>query len=94
MLPEPKSPYAVTKLDGEYYCKMFAAEGWLETACMRYFNVFGPRQDPSSAYAAAIPIWWRRPEQVDSVRHVSCRRRRTLVRKSSVTAHLDPAAGG
>ena len=57
MLPEPKSPYAVTKLDGEYYCKMFADEGWLETACMRYFNVFGPRQDPTSAYAAAIPIF-------------------------------------
>jgi UDP-glucose 4-epimerase len=57
MLPEPKSPYAVTKLDGEYYCKMFADEGWLETACMRYFNVFGPRQDPGSAYAAAIPIF-------------------------------------
>lgn len=57
MLPEPKSPYAVTKLDGEYYCKMFAYEGWLETACMRYFNVFGPRQDPTSAYAAAIPIF-------------------------------------
>lgn len=57
MFPEPKSPYAVTKLDGEYYCKMFADEGWLETACMRYFNVFGPRQDPGSAYAAAIPIF-------------------------------------
>ncbi len=57
MFPEPKSPYAVTKLDGEYYCKMFNDEGWLETACFRYFNVFGPRQDPGSAYAAAIPIF-------------------------------------
>jgi len=57
MLPEPKSPYAVTKLDGEYYCKMFSEEGWLNTACLRYFNVFGPRQDPSSQYAAAIPIF-------------------------------------
>ena len=57
MVPEPKSPYAVTKLDGEYYCKMFSDEGWLQTACMRYFNVFGPRQDPGSAYAAAIPIF-------------------------------------
>ena len=57
MIPEPKSPYAVTKLDGEYYCKMFSNEGWLQTACMRYFNVFGPRQDPGSAYAAAIPIF-------------------------------------
>ena len=57
MVPEPKSPYAVTKLDGEYYCKMFSGEGWLQTACMRYFNVFGPRQDPGSAYAAAVPIF-------------------------------------
>lgn len=57
MLPEPKSPYAVTKLDGEYYCNMFNDEGWLKTACMRYFNVFGPRQDPNSQYAAAVPIF-------------------------------------
>jgi len=57
MIPEPKSPYAVTKLDGEYYCKMFTDEGWLDTACMRYFNVFGPRQDPGSQYAAAVPIF-------------------------------------
>jgi len=57
MLPEPKSPYAITKLDGEYYCKMFADEGRLQTACLRYFNVFGPRQDPKSQYAAAVPIF-------------------------------------
>jgi UDP-glucose 4-epimerase len=57
MLPEPKSPYAVTKLDGEYYCSMFTREGKLNTAVMRYFNVFGSRQDPKSAYAAAVPIF-------------------------------------
>lgn len=57
MLAEPKSPYAVTKLDGEFYCKMFADEGRLQTACLRYFNVFGPRQDPKSQYAAAVPIF-------------------------------------
>jgi UDP-glucose 4-epimerase len=57
MFPEPKSPYAVTKLDGEYYCKIFSDEGWLKTACSRYFNVFGPRQDPKSQYAAAVPIF-------------------------------------
>ena len=57
MFPEPKSPYAVTKLDGEYYCGMFTREGRLQTACLRYFNVFGPRQDPHSAYAAAVPIF-------------------------------------
>ena len=57
MLPEPKSPYAITKLDGEYYCKMFTDQGRLQTACLRYFNVFGPRQDPKSQYAAAVPIF-------------------------------------
>jgi UDP-glucose 4-epimerase len=57
MFPEPKSPYAITKLDGEYYCNMFTKEGKLQTACLRYFNVFGPRQDPKSAYAAAVPIF-------------------------------------
>lgn len=60
MLPEPKSPYAITKLDGEYYCKMFADEKRLPTACLRYFNVFGPRQDPKSQYAAAVPIFIHR----------------------------------
>ena len=60
MLPEPKSPYAITKLDGEYYCKLFADEGRLQTACLRYFNVFGPRQDPKSQYAAAVPIFIHR----------------------------------
>jgi UDP-glucose 4-epimerase len=57
MLPEPKSPYAITKLDGEYYCDMFSREGKIKTGVMRYFNVFGPRQDPGSAYAAAVPIF-------------------------------------
>ena len=57
MVPEPKSPYAITKLDGEYYCKLFADERRLPTACLRYFNVFGPRQDPKSQYAAAVPIF-------------------------------------
>jgi UDP-glucose 4-epimerase len=57
MYPEPKSPYAITKLDGEYYCNMYTQEGKLQTACLRYFNVFGPRQDPNSAYAAAVPIF-------------------------------------
>lgn len=57
MLPEPKSPYAITKLDGEFYCKIFSDEGRLPTTCLRYFNVFGPRQDPKSQYAAAVPIF-------------------------------------
>ncbi len=57
MLPEPKSPYAVTKLDGEYYLDLFTRERGLETAAIRFFNVFGPRQDPKGAYAAAVPIF-------------------------------------
>lgn len=57
MRPEPRSPYAVTKLDGEYYCQQYAETGRLETAAFRFFNVFGPRQDPKGAYAAAMPIF-------------------------------------
>lgn len=57
MYPEPKSPYAITKLDGEYYLNMFRAEGKVNTAAVRFFNVFGPRQDPKGAYAAAVPIF-------------------------------------
>jgi len=57
MIPEPNSPYAITKLDGEYYLGMFQREGKLETAAIRFFNVFGPRQDPQGAYAAAVPIF-------------------------------------
>lgn len=59
MMPEPKSPYAITKLDGEHYLAMFRREGKLDTASLRLFNVFGPRQDPESHYAAAIPIFMR-----------------------------------
>ena len=57
MFPEPKSPYAETKLSDEYYCGIYTREGKLKTACLRYFNVFGPHQDPKSQYAAAIPIF-------------------------------------
>jgi len=55
MLPNPQSPYAVTKLAGEYYCQAFREVYGLATACLRYFNVYGPRQDPDSQYAAVIP---------------------------------------
>ncbi len=51
----PMSPYAVAKLAGENYCRVFARVYGLETVCLRYFNVFGPRQDPNSEYAAVIP---------------------------------------
>jgi nucleoside-diphosphate-sugar epimerase len=55
MRPAPLSPYAVSKLAGEHYCQVFAGAYGLDTVCLRYFNVFGPRQDPASAYAAVIP---------------------------------------
>jgi UDP-glucose 4-epimerase len=67
MLPEPKSPYAIAKLDGEHYCNMFSREGRLATAVMRCFNVFGPRQDPGSAYAAAVPIFINRAAKNESI---------------------------
>jgi UDP-N-acetylglucosamine/UDP-N-acetyl-alpha-D-glucosaminouronate 4-epimerase len=54
MLPEPLSPYAVAKLVGEYYCQVFSRVYGLETLTLRYFNVFGPRQDPSSHYSGVI----------------------------------------
>jgi len=55
LLPDPLSPYAVHKLTGEMLCRVFTQTYGLETVALRYFNVFGPRQDPASDYAAAIP---------------------------------------
>ena len=55
MVPRPRSPYAAAKLAGEDYCRAFHASYGLPTVSLRYFNVFGPRQDPSSAYAAVVP---------------------------------------
>jgi UDP-glucose 4-epimerase len=57
MPPAPLSPYAVGKLTGEYYCSVFYEVYGLETISLRYFNVFGPYQDPTSQYAAAIPAF-------------------------------------
>ncbi len=54
MRPEPLSPYAAAKLVGEYYCQVWSRVYGFETACLRYFNVFGPRQDPSSQYSGVI----------------------------------------
>ncbi len=54
-LPMPISPYGAAKVAAEYYCQAFAAMGEVETVSLRYFNVFGPRQDPNSEYSAVIP---------------------------------------
>lgn len=59
MCPQPKSPYAVSKLAGEQYGQVFWQVYGLETVALRYFNIFGPRQDPRSAYAAVIPRFIR-----------------------------------
>jgi len=55
MKPAPISTYAVSKLTGEHYCQVYWKAYGLETVCLRYFNVFGPRQSPASEYAAVIP---------------------------------------
>lgn len=55
--PQPVSPYASAKLIGEVYCRQFTAARWVDAVCLRYFNIFGPRQDPGSDYAAVVPIF-------------------------------------
>jgi len=60
LTPAPASPYAVSKLAAEQYCGVFHRVYGLETVALRYFNVFGPRQDPDSPYAAVIPIFLRK----------------------------------
>jgi len=59
MLPRPKSPYALQKLVGEYYANIFSAVFGLETVSIRYFNVYGPRQDPSSPYSGVLSLFMR-----------------------------------
>jgi UDP-glucose 4-epimerase len=60
MIPEPKSPYAVSKLDGEYYLRLYGEQYGMKTVSLRYFNVYGPRQNPTSDYAAVIPAFLQR----------------------------------
>jgi UDP-glucose 4-epimerase len=57
MTPCPKSPYALQKLVGEHYCNIFAGVYGMETVALRYFNVYGPRQDPSSAYSGVLSLF-------------------------------------
>ena len=60
MPPEPESPYAISKVMGEYYARVYTQIYGLEVVCLRYFNVFGPRQDPSSPYSGVISIFAER----------------------------------
>lgn len=57
MAPSPKSPYALQKLVGEHYCQIFAKVYGMETVALRYFNVYGPRQDPSSPYSGVLSLF-------------------------------------
>lgn len=57
MIPTPQSPYAVSKLTGEHFCRVFTRAYGLKTVALRYFNIYGPRQDPASTYAAVIPLF-------------------------------------
>jgi UDP-N-acetylglucosamine 4-epimerase len=66
MSPNPLSPYALSKLVGEYYCRLFTKLYDLPAVALRYFNVYGPRQDPNSEYAAVIPKFIERLLQEDS----------------------------
>jgi UDP-glucose 4-epimerase len=60
MMPRPQSPYAVQKLGSEHYARLYDSLHGLETVCLRYFNVYGPRQDPSSPYSGVISIFMTR----------------------------------
>ncbi|MSR83324.1 MAG: SDR family oxidoreductase [Candidatus Latescibacteria bacterium] len=60
MRPEPASPYGLSKVAGEYYCRIYSEIFGLETVCLRYFNVFGPRQDPASPYSGVISLFVKR----------------------------------
>jgi nucleoside-diphosphate-sugar epimerase len=57
LLPQPLSPYAASKLAGEHYVRSFCECFGMQAACLRYFNVFGPRQDPNSPYSAVVPLF-------------------------------------
>lgn len=59
MAPRPQSPYALQKLAGEYYCHVFTSVYGMETVALRYFNVYGPRQDPSSPYSGVLSLFMK-----------------------------------
>lgn len=59
MTPQPKSPYALQKLVGEYYCNIFAGVYGVDAVALRYFNVYGPRQDPSSPYSGVLSLFMK-----------------------------------
>ena len=80
MPPSPRSPYALQKWTGETYCRLYTELYGLETVALRYFNVFGPRQDPESEYAAVIPRF------VDRVPRAARRRSSTATASRRATS--------
>ena len=78
MTPHPKSPYALQKLVGEYYLNVFSGVYGLETVSLRYFNVYGPRQDPSSPYSGVLSLFMKRRAAAPGPHHF--RRRRAIPR--------------
>jgi len=66
MTPKPQSPYAVQKLTGEFYARLYFELYGIETVCLRYFNVYGPRQDPSSPYSGVISIFMTKASNRDA----------------------------
>ncbi len=78
MTPRPKSPYAAQKLLGEHYMSVWASCFGIETVSLRYFNVYGPRQDPSSPYSGVLSLVHDRDSRAASAHHF--RRRRTIAR--------------
>lgn len=89
MVPDPLSPYAVTKLDGEYYCDMYSRTTPLRTVCLRFFNVFGPRQNPDSAYASAVPIFMKKAfNNEDIVIHGDGTQTRDFIRVEDVVTAM------
>ncbi len=101
MAPSPESPYAVSKLAGEQYCRVFAQVYGLETVALRYFNVYGPHQDPHSDYAAVIPAFITRLLQGEQPRVFGDGEQtrdfvfvEDVVRANLSAAHAEGASGG
>jgi nucleoside-diphosphate-sugar epimerase len=98
--PSPLSPYAVSKLAAEMYCIVFAKTFGLDTVCLRYFNVFGPRQHPDSPYAAVIPKFMQSALMGNPLEvHWDGRQSRDFtyvenVVQASLLAAVSPAASG
>ncbi|MFC1830044.1 SDR family oxidoreductase [Thermodesulfobacteriota bacterium] len=96
MAPKPQNPYAVQKLTGEYYAQLYTELYDVETVCLRYFNVYGPRQDPSSPYSGVISIFLAKASAKDTpvIYGDGQQYRDFIFVKDAVTANLISANSG